>query len=52
MAYHVLKHHECYEDLGHDYFDKRNKRHLEKHFVKRLEGLGYQVTLEPAVQAA
>jgi transposase len=51
-TYHVLKHHECYEDLGHDYFDNRNKRHLEKHFIKRLESLGYKVNLEPVVQAA
>lgn len=51
-AYHVLKHHEGYEDLGHDYFDQRNQRHLKRYLVKRLENLGFQVTLEPVVRVA
>lgn len=52
IAYHLLKHHVCDEDLGGDYFDRRNQQQLKRHLVKRLESIGYQVTLEPNPQAA
>lgn len=50
-VYYILENHECYEDLGHDHFDLRNQRYLTKHLVKRLEGLGHKVSLEPVAAA-
>jgi len=37
-----------YQDLGADYFDKRNPEGLAKHLVKRIQKLGYSVTLAKA----
>lgn len=39
-----------YKDLGPDYFDQRNAEKTKRYLVKRLEGLGVKVTLEPAIQ--
>jgi transposase len=39
---------EPYRDLGLDYFDRLNRRHLERSLVKRLGKLGHRVILEPA----
>jgi hypothetical protein len=47
IAYHILKAPVEYRDLGADYFDKLHPGRLKKKLVKRLEGLGFQVTLEP-----
>ena len=47
MAYHMLKHKVPYKELGADYFDRLNVSYVKSHFIKRLEGLGYKVTLEP-----
>jgi hypothetical protein len=33
---------------GGSYFDERDRRQVERRLVKRLEGLGYVVTLETA----
>lgn len=49
VIYHVLKTHEPYADLGPDYFDQLDARRLERHYVRRLEQLGYAVTLAPQV---
>jgi transposase len=38
-----------YEDLGANYFDERNKEMVKRQAVKRLEKLGFQVQLKPAV---
>jgi transposase len=46
IAYHLLKDHENYHELGGDYFDKRNPQTVAKRLVRRLEGLGYSVTLQ------
>jgi len=46
-AYHMLKNHVPYQDLGPDHFDLLNATHIKHHFVHRLEGLGFKVTLEP-----
>ena len=40
-----------YVELGGDYFDKRNQQQVQQRLVKRLEQLGYKVTLEPTVAA-
>jgi transposase len=50
--YHVLQGPERYQDLGPNYFDLRDQRHVTKYLVKRLESLGHKVTLEPCPQAA
>ncbi len=49
IAYHMLRDGTDYHDLGGDYFDKRNKAQLQHHLVKRLEGLGFQVAVQPVV---
>jgi transposase len=46
-AYHLLKEGVDYRDLGSDYFDQRRRARTTKHLVSRLEGLGYEVKLEP-----
>lgn len=45
--YHVLKDQVPYQDLGSDYFDKINAKHLVRHHLKRLEKLGFEVNLTP-----
>ncbi|MBW3543824.1 MAG: IS110 family transposase [Planctomycetes bacterium] len=52
IIYHMLKHNVEYADLGADYFDTINRRRLERYLVKRLQGLGYEVTLTPQQAAA
>jgi len=46
MAYHILKKREPYIELGADYFDRRKKDKVVKNTLKRLESLGFKVTLE------
>jgi hypothetical protein len=52
IAYHILKHKLAYYELGTDYFDRLNLTYIKRHHVKRLEGLGYKVILEPMEAAA
>jgi len=52
IAYHILKHKVPYKELGADYFDRLNVSYVKHHFTKRLEALGYKVTLEPLHAAA
>jgi transposase len=47
IAYHLLQCSCGYEELGGDYFDKRDRQGVERRLVRRLEGLGYKVSLEP-----
>lgn len=48
-AYHILKDEGVvYLDLGGDYFDRRDKKRAAQRLVKRLQNLGYTVTLEEA----
>ena len=51
IAYHLLKNGTVYIDLGADYFERRNEQQVQKQLVKRLERLGYKVTVEPLVAA-
>ena len=46
-AYHLLDRADTYRDLGPLYFEERDRRAVERRLVKRLERLGYQVTLTP-----
>jgi transposase len=46
VIYHLLKREDLkYKDLGVDYFDTLDPTRLRRHLVKRLESLGYEVTL-------
>jgi len=47
IIYHVLQDKEPYTDLGADYFDKLDIQKVERHHIRRLEQLGYTVTLTP-----
>jgi transposase len=51
IVYHILKAPVCYRDLGPDYFDRLHPERLKRKLVKRLEGLGFQVQLQPAASA-
>ncbi len=46
-AYHLLKEQTPYRDLGALYFDERNRQEVVRRQVRRLQTLGYQVTLQP-----
>lgn len=46
IAYHILKHGTAYRELGPNYFDEIDKTAVVRRSVKRLENLGYRVTLE------
>lgn len=46
IAYHMLQRGTEYVELGADYFDKRNEQQVQRRLVKRLEQLGYKVSLE------
>jgi transposase len=45
IIYHVLKNRVEYQDLGPDYFEKLEPERLRRHLVRRLQRLGYDVTL-------
>jgi transposase len=49
IAYHLLAHGHEYDDLGANYFDERDRQLVQRRLVRRLEGLGYRVQLEPLV---
>ena len=46
IAYHLLKNQTTYEELGDTYFDERDKEQLQRRLVRRLEDIGYTVTIE------
>jgi len=48
VVYHILSTGAAYRDLGNDYFDRRSKEALASRMKRRLEALGYTVTLEEA----
>jgi hypothetical protein len=47
-AYYILKRGTVYQELGASYFDQRQPEKASRRMVKRLESLGYRVTLERA----
>ena len=47
--YFMVRDQVSYQELGPDYFDHLQAQQLERHYVRRLEALGFQVTLTPAV---
>jgi len=52
IIYHMLKYDREFQDLGADYFDRLEPERLRRYLVKRLERLGYQVTLTSQTEAA
>jgi transposase len=52
VIYHVLLTGCPYSDLGVDYFDKLDSQQIVKSHVRRLESLGYKVTLVASEEAA
>jgi transposase len=52
IAYQRLKRQESYRDLGPNYFDQKNPESLRRSLVKRLERIGYTVSLTPVAEAA
>ena len=51
-VYYLLRRGTTYADLGATYFAERNRHSVERRAVRRLEQLGYQVTLTPKDPAA
>jgi transposase len=47
IAYHMLKERKPYQELGGDYFDRLRAEGLKGYYVRRLQGLGLEVTLKP-----
>ena len=47
IAFHLLQRGTTYRDLGHNYFDQRDRQQVERRLVHRLQDLGYRVTLDP-----
>jgi transposase len=50
-AFHMLIRDESYRELGASYFDGRRQAHLVDQLTRRIERLGYRVTLEPVAAA-
>jgi len=46
ICWELLKHGQVYKDLGRDYFERTDDERVKRQSVKRLERLGYTVTLE------
>jgi transposase len=52
VMYQLLRRGTDYEDLGGDYFERHDREGLTRRLVRRLEGLGHKVSLEPQGQVA
>jgi transposase len=52
MVYHVLQNRTSYQELGGDYFDRRNVDRQRKRLIRQLESLGLKVTVEEIKEAA
>jgi transposase len=50
-AFHMLIRDESYRELGANYFDDHRRDHLVDQLTRRIERLGYHVTLEPVAAA-
>jgi len=48
IAYHMMDRGTRFQELGADYFDRRNPERVRDRLVQRLKKLGYQVTLTQA----
>jgi transposase len=52
IAYHVLQNRTPYQELGGDYFERRNVDKQRKRLIRQLESLGLKVTVEEVKEAA
>lgn len=52
IFYHLMTHDCPYVDLGVTYFDERDRHHVRRRLVNRLQALGYHVELTPLDTAA
>ena len=52
VVYHLLTRGTSYEDLGPNYFDQRDREAVQRSCVRRLERLGYTVSLASTKEAA
>jgi transposase len=52
IAYHVLRQQQPYHDLGSNYFDERDRTQVARQSIRRLEQLGYTVTVQTPNQVA
>jgi transposase len=50
IAFYILRDGKCYRELGADYFDRHHPNRTKHYLVKRLEQLGFQLSLVPAAQ--
>jgi transposase len=48
ISYHMMERGTTYQELGGDYFDRRDPERVRDRLVHRLEKLGYRVTVEAA----
>ena len=46
ICYYMIRDRSHYRDLGADYFSNLNKQDIVRRTVKRIESLGFKVTLE------
>ncbi len=51
IVYHLLRDGTVYQDLGADFFQKRDREQVAKRAINTLKRLGYEVSLEEAVAA-
>jgi transposase len=49
IVYYVLARKQPYQDLGTAYFDQLEQHRVQQRLVRRLERLGYQVSLQPSM---
>jgi transposase len=47
-AYHILNEETTYQELGSDYFERRDKGQIARRLIRRLEQLGLSVEVKPA----
>jgi transposase len=52
IAYHLIDRNEPYRDLGGDYFDRRRPEATARRLIKRIEQLGFKVSIQPAALTA
>ena len=52
ICYHLLKYKQTYIELGPDYYEERKRDHVARQAIRKLEKLGYKVTLEDTQQTA
>ena len=48
IVWHLLAHDCAYVDLGSRYLEERDRQHIQRRLIRRLEAFGYTVKLDPA----